>query len=40
MTLEIAPVPAPGLEVLLADDVSHDRGEDAFLVLKSRDHAG
>jgi hypothetical protein len=27
-------VPAPGVEVLRAGDAGHDRGEDAFLVLR------
>ena len=30
----VGPVAALGVEVLLAGDVGHDRGEDAFLVLR------
>ena len=30
----VGPVPAPGIEVLLAGDVGHDPGEDAFLLLR------
>jgi hypothetical protein len=40
MTLGVGPVPAPGVEALFAGYVSHDRGEDTFLVLRGRDHAG
>jgi len=30
----VSPVPAPGIEVLVAGDVGHDPGEDAFPVLR------
>jgi hypothetical protein len=30
----VGPVPAPGVEVLCAGDVGHDRGKDAFLLLR------
>src|SRR5260370_30765071 len=32
----VDPLPALGVEVLFAGYVSHDRGEDAFLVLRGR----
>jgi len=34
MTLGAGPVPVPGVEVLFAGDAGHDRGEDAFVVLR------
>ena len=30
----VGPVPPPGVEVLVAGDVGHDRCEDAFLLLR------
>ena len=36
----VGPVPALGVEVLRAGDVGHDRGEDAFLVLRGGKAAG
>src|SRR5580658_5024911 len=32
----VGPVPALEVEVLLAGDAGHDRGEDAFLVLRGK----
>jgi hypothetical protein len=32
----VGPVPALGVEVLRAGDAGHDRGEDAFLVLRGK----